>query len=454
MAEQAIASAVERTLANKPMLMSMPNSSALTDLYPSVSNSTSHLVECVNRSGSIRISPNSKLLGATSNFSVSSSLLLYNPTLNISITQPANHIMFDGWGLQAIETLELSFANSLAQNMIISGTALRDLLLYCQSDPEKRNLVFKQCGNSAAGAGVAYASIPLACLINRAQISNTFPLDFSTMNGFLQINITWNNAQKFMMVNSTNPAAAFPTQLTTCELTFCSSAITDAGFGVKNALLSDPMYSYNIPNTWVSPYVYHRDIQANAGAKTELSVTSCPKGQCHGFLLSLVPTTEFQAAANGQTLTYPSSVNLNTLRVQYNGIDLFRADNYQELNAYYRYKHNGDDLSFRYSFYAARVVANHQEMLSKVYFVPFNYNSGLCRSQLHHETLPSYDGATIQIEFTVDTINRIRFDGATPYTPLALATAGAAAAEDYRIEITWLLSSLVEITQSGIDIQR
>lgn len=454
MAEQMISNAVSRVLASKPMMMSHPSSAALTDFYPSVSSATSHLVEAVNRCGSVRLNSNNKTLNSTSNFSISSSLLLYNPTLNLSFTLPANHIVFDGWGLQAIDSFEISFANSLAQNMIISGSALRDLLLYSQCDPEKRQITMRQCGRASTANVVQYASIPLVSLINRAQISNTFPLDFSTFNGFMQFNITWKTPQAFIMVNSTNPGTAFPTQWTTCELVFCSSAITDGGFSIKNSLMMNPLASYNIPETWISNYKYDRSITVGASNTTELTVTSCPKGQCHGFLMSVFPKSEITATANGQTLTYPSGVLLSYLRVQYNGVDLFRANSYQEISAYNRYKHDGDDLSFGYTFYTARNAANVDLMNGQIYFVPFNYHSSLVRSHNHSETLPSYDGASIQIEFSVDTGNREYVDAASPFTTATLATAGAGGAEDYSIEIVWLLSSLVEVTQSGVDIQR
>lgn len=452
-----ISSAVERTLSSKPLMLAHPSSSALSDLYSSVSSSTSHLVETVNRCGAIRVTSNNLSLGATSNYSVSSSLLLYNPVLHLAFSLPANNIVMDGWGLQAIQSIELSFANSLAQNMLISGTALRDVLLFHQSDPEKRKIVLQQCGRANVGAVTVQCAIPLACLINRAQISNTFPLDMSTLNGFLQLNITFNTAQKFIFDIQSNTTPPVTTAWTSNYLTFCSSAINDAGFGIKQALLNDPMAVYSIPNTWIAPYRYNKSIQANAGATTELSVTSAPKGMLQGFLMTVTPSSELAGTADGRTISYPSGVDLSALRVQYNGIDIFRADTPYEIDSYYRYKFDGDNLSFNYLFFRARTpgtAANNDLMEAKVYFVPFDYHSGLVRSQTHVENLPSYDGATIQISFVVNTVNRTYYLPATPWTPASLATAGAAAAEDYTIEITWLLASLVEISESGVDIQR
>ncbi len=447
-----ISEAVQRTLTSKPILMSHPSSLGLTDLYSSVSNSTSHLVETQNKSGATRISANSKALGATSNFSISSSLLNYGFTLNMSVTIPANHILNQGWGLAAIDYIELSFPNSLAQNMLISGTALRDYLLYCQPDNESRSNVLQQCGQAVAGAGTYKCSVPLASLLTRSTVGNSFPIDMAALNSFLQINITFKPAQGFIMVDSTDPAFNPPVQFNTLELVTSSCAILDGGYSVRNALLMDPTSTYNIPTTWVAPYRYVANIDPTGVNLTELSITSCPKGFLNGCLFSVFPTVENTGAANAQTALFPSCVNLSSLQIQYNGQDIYRADSSFEIDSYSRLKHNGDNLGFQYPFYRVRNTANPSRMDARVYFIPFNYNSGLVRDHIHCENLPSYDGATLQFKFSVDeAFNRTYNTAANPYFPAALALGGAL---PFTIEITWLLSALLEVNSSSVDIMR
>lgn len=452
-----IAASVERTLGKAPLLMSHPGSSALSSLYPSVSSCTSHLVETSNASNRYRVNANSITLGATSTFSVSSSYLLYNPCLNLEFTVPANNHVDDGWGLAAINSIEISFASSLCQNLLLTGTAMKSLLLYYSSDPEKRSLVIKQCGEATAGAAVCKASIPLISLINRGQISNTYPQDASCYNGFLQLSVTFNTCEKFIFDNSTNAHPPNVTAWTNCYLTFCQSAILDAGFSVKTALQNSPMSVYSVPTTYATSYKYNKTIDADSGVQTQLTISSAPKGMLTGILLNINPTSELQGSANGQVISYVNGVNLSQLRLEYAGTDIYRADTAKEIDAITRYRFDGDDLSYNFNFHRARNVANanFSQMLGKVYFIPFDYHSGMVRSQNHIENVPSFDGSTLSITFTVDAnAQRSYNDPATPFKVSALATAGAEEPEDYTIEVIYLLNALIEISDSGIDLQR
>lgn len=449
-----IGGAVSRVLSSKPIHLAHPSSAGLSDLYADVSNSSSHLVETVNRNGTIRIAGNNLQLQATTNYIVSSPLLIYNPCLHLSITVPATAVLNDGWGLLAIDTFDLSIPNSLAQNMTLSGSAMLDYLLFCQPDPEKRSIVLRQCGKASVGAGTYTCSIPLAFLINRTTVSNSFPLDMSTMSGFLQINVGWKSARQFMCDNSANGGIVFPTAWNNAVLTFSNSSIMDAGFAIKNALV-DPMTTYNIPEVWVQQYKYNLSIQANSGTTYNQQVTSAPPGMVHGFLMNVKDTNEINGSANGQTALFPSGVNLSSLRVEYSGQDLFRADSPSELESHLRYHFDGDDLSYEAQFYRARVVAQRDKLVGRVYFVPFNYNSSKVRNHSHLENLPPYSGATIDISFTVDpTHNRTYYPIGAPFTETSLPTAGAGGPTNYTIEITWICSALMEINQSSVDIQR
>ena len=448
-----IGQAVERVLSSKPIHLAHPSSAGLTNLYADVTNSSSHLVETVNRNGAIRVASNNLSLSATSNFSVSSSMLVYNPMLIMAVTLPATGVMNDGWGLLAIDTIELSIPSSLAQNMVISGSAMREFLLYSQPDPEKRTDVLRQCGEHSAGAGINRACIPLAFLINRSYISNTFPIDMSTFRGFLQINVTFKSAQAFMTDNSANGGISFPTTFQNLELVFSNSSIADAGFSVRNSL-SQPDVSYNIPQTWLSQYKYHITATPNAGAESTLTVTSAPKGMLQGFLFSVQPTAEIAGGATGTVDLFSSGVSLRTLRVEYNGQDIYRAESLSEIDGYSRYRHDGDNLSYSYSFYLARATNTINLMRSRVYFVPFNYHSSMVRSGHLLENLPSYDGATIQIHFTINSQGRIYTAKADPFSEAVLAVANAGTAQDFTCEVTWLVSALMEINQSSVDLQR
>lgn len=452
---QLVSSAVERVLTTKPILMSHPGASALSDYYASASNASSHLVEAVNRNGAVRVATNNLQLGATSSFSLSTSLLFSNPVLNVELTLPANHYVNDGWAFLAVNNVEISFANSLAQNLIQSGSSMRDVLLYCTPDPQKRALLLQQAGSQSTVAGTIRASIPLGSIVNRGLLSNSYPLDGSTLQGFMQFSVTWNDARRFMMVNSTNPAAAFPTAFTKCELVFSTAAINDAGFAIKNALMSNPLSTYVIPSHYFAPYTYHQNITLNSGNLVEFVTTACPKGILNGILLSIQPTSEIAGAANGRTLLYPNGVPLNSLRVQYNGVDIYRADTPKEIQAYNRFHHNGDDLSFRYkAIRSDRNVANRDLFTGNIYYIPFNYDSSLVRSSHHFENMPSYDGATLSFSFIPDPTGRTVVEEATLLEDQTQLTTGGGAAEDYTIEVVFDLNTLVEINESGTDLQR
>jgi hypothetical protein len=112
--------AVGNVLSSSRLLMAHPGAAKFNQMYASADKSTTNLAEVVNSRGRLRQTANSSNLGARSDFYISSSSVVSDFLLNFSVAVPANGITPYGWGFQAISSIEITYSNSLIQNIIIN----------------------------------------------------------------------------------------------------------------------------------------------------------------------------------------------------------------------------------------------------------------------------------------------------------------------------------------------
>jgi hypothetical protein len=157
--------------------------------------------------------------------------------------------------------------------MVLSGKAMREYLLACCDNQTERNQLIKMAGETqlATTAG-AKASIPIGWLLSNGQGSGRdYPLDFSVLNGPLQIQCNFNAGNTF----TTTSAAAVPGTIaafTDLYVTACTSDLLDGAFSVKRALNMDPNASYNLPAKYLNSTKY--PVSCTPGSEITINIRS------------------------------------------------------------------------------------------------------------------------------------------------------------------------------------
>lgn len=460
-----IDSAVSNVLSSSRLLLKHPGAMKLSEWYPSSSQATTQIAKAVNSNGRLRITSNNLALGASSNFSISSPSLVYGMSLSVVLTTPADsYLGFNGWLFSLIQSIEITVSNSLMSNVVLTGTAMREYMLACCRSREERQILLETAGLVTGVGTAASASIPIGWLLGSGDgLRKDYPLDMSVLNGPIQVMVNWNTSASVIFRNGGAPSAV--AALTSAVLTCCTTDLIDGAFSVRTALMSNPYSSYNIPAKYVSSVRETKTFDIALGVAQELNLNSAPEGMLEAIILFIRPTVE---ATTGDSLNaMPSPVKLKQLRLQYGGQDLFRAESAAEIAHINRMHFNGDDLYYTFGFASALAAgagsaATRTEVGQSVIVIPLSFNSSEVMSGKHVENLPAYGGANLQLSFTVanEAANGISGGGprdiyptATPFCPVSLAVRGAGAAQAYTIEIVYVLSAIVEISNSTVDLQ-
>lgn len=442
--------ALERVLVSKDVLLKHPGQTQIGSWYASPSEAQTHLSEANNSSGRIRVTSNSLSFSASSNFQISASSLVYGLTLNATLTTPANTVIAtSGWLFDCIRSIEFTISNSLISNQIITGPIMREYLLLSCTDEEQRSNLLKMGGEPVAAATQASASIPIAWLLQGGNgLCSHFPLDFSTLNGPFQIQITFNPSS--YILSRTGAAPGTIASFDALNITACTTDIIEPALGVRNALLSNPGMVYPIPCKYFSCVRYVQS--CTIGSLATMNLNSAPAGMLEGIIISVKPSVETSANADG-TVNYAGSCQLSTLRLQYMGVDLFRADSPKELESYYRTRFCGDAKENQWRFQDANTVnaANADLIEGHSYFIPLTYEADAVLSEKKQEHLPSYGGVNLQLSFTPAA--RTQFDtSAGVIFPVALNPRGGAGAQDYNIDIGWMVSAILEVGGGNVNL--
>lgn len=343
MVDQAAAS----VLANHEILMASPAASKLNSFYPNPSESECTIAQAVCNSGQLFIQSNSKQIGGSCDFMVSTPNILDCPQLLMSFKMPGitdaakstisnqvrdvakdaywctNH---DGWGFDLIDRLEVSFANSNISNLQIQGHAMRDWsLLQCKNADERKQML------RIAGAGKTWsrdkdvtlsACIPISFLFMRSAggVKGGFGIDGRVLNGpitfqfhFKQIRYAispvvsvydrgampsrYDQAEPYNDPNLTGnaqypawtrPSGSLPTSFSQLELTMRTYQLMDGTFSVSKALEANPSLIYSIPSLWMNTYSQTVDIDAVTGAGA-ININSVPAGMVQAIIVRARP---------------------------------------------------------------------------------------------------------------------------------------------------------------------
>lgn len=459
--DQAVASVLSRS----KLKLSHPGASQLHEFYAAPSNCTSHLAESVQNYHRVRIAANNLNLNSQTTFTISTSSLVSSLWLHVTLAAGTGFkIPHDGWLFDAINTIEITFSNSLLQNMVLPGSALRDYMLLTCKDRWDREDMLKLAGVGAYNT-VASASMPIGHLLaNAAYQTGTFPIDFSVLNGPVLIQFNWNPAYKFV-VKGSNPFVP-PTAWATCQITGMTTDLVDSSFAVKSAMAQNPMLIYSTPCKYLNSIPYNLS-NVNVGALQTINLQSAPAGMLSAIILNIRPagntddtggpptvtSSDWFGIADGTALIHSESVQLSTLTLTYGGQNIVDCRSAAEIRAMYTAAFCGDDLS--YDVRSCRQAGTDNTFGQQVYHtncvvIPFGYDNRGIFSQKLVENLPGYAGASMQLSFTVaqGTISA----NATPYTDAAdpnVIQNGL----PYVVQVTYVIEGLFEVSQGTVDLQ-
>jgi hypothetical protein len=463
--------AVANVLSGSRLLLAHPGAAKFNQLYATPDMSTTNLAETVNSRGRLRQESNSKTVGGRSDFYLSSSSLVSDIILTFSITlNDAAQFTLAGWGFDAINAVECTYANSMIQSLHVNGAVIREYLLLTCKDKTARERLLRNAGLNASGNGaVLHASIPLPFLNQNAGGNNSnYPLDFSVLNGPMTITIIWNNSNQFLHSSANGAAPVAINAFTEVYLSAQTSDLQDGNFSVKKAMNMNPSLVYSIPAKYLNTISYTIN-NLNTGAVQSLNLNSAPSGMLSAIILSIRP----QSWKDGSVRNFfGSSVDLSQLRLLYGGQALYQFNSYQEGCAF-DFMNYGDSLEYDepFSFMsgtapAAGAIGESDDgvykrvMKSRVYHIPFCHNARKVFREHLTENLPSYSGATLQLEFTVAP-NKIQHallqkpaaDYDLTYYPETPVSYAVPTGVNYVVDIMYVIEGLLEISNGTVDLQ-
>lgn len=441
----------------KKLALNNPGGVLLSSWYPSEYNTEHHIADAVNSAGKIRISSNNLNLGATSNFTISSSELVYGIALNCALTTPAASIInSQGWFFSLINTVEFTISNSTMGNQVLTGLSMRELLLAACANREQREMLLSAAGNVTAAATAARATIPLGWMLQQwyVGLGGQYPIDMATISGSIQVNITFNSSTS--IVTRTGAAPEAITAFTDLTLTTLSTQILKPVFSVRQAMIKDPSLKYSIPGKYLSYTRYTQSI--TPGTPTTLQIASAPLGELQAIILTVKPVAELTATTDGAVL-YPGSCRLSTLRLEYSGQVIYQANSYQEHLHYMKQKFQGDDKTYRYAYGESNssAAASRDLVESQVLIIPLCYDGQEVMTNKKIEYLPGYSGSVLSLTLTVASTTapevgaRSTYDAsASPYFPTPTNPQGGGGAQDYIVECLFLMNSVLVIDSSTV----
>jgi len=459
-------------LSSKRVLMRAPAAHLLTPFYASPETITTRIAEATSSRGRYRQSSNSKSFSGGANFSLSGSSIQRNFALHASVTVLANTNLRAGWLLSAIKDSQITFSNSLMQNINLSGLSMAQVLLLLCKNPEEREKLLLQAGRPNNGvAGTYFGSIPIGNLVLAAGSASGMPIDASTLNGPMNILVNFNRYTAFIS-KITNGAVAMPTAFQTLELSLESTDLLSSAFSIRNALSygagpDGSQLSYNIPTTyWNSVRLNIPAFPVTGGVEKHLQLSSIPAGMLKVIVLTIKPALQYEGAnneADGNADKYNGvfgSVNLSSLKVTFGGTTLYQANSASEIESNTRACFDGDDLSYQFNDakYAAASasIAEQSRYSGRVIAIPLCYDGCEAIRGMHLENLPSYSGSNLELSFSVEEVGRTHRVAATPFLETLVPLTAVEVANtpvDWIVEACYGLSAIMEISNGAIDLQ-
>ena len=441
------------TVNTSEVIVRHPGSQVEGFIYPSKADSAVSLARVDNVGGKVRVTSNSLSMAATSNFTISSSDILYGLCLNAQLTVPASNVISAaGWLFSLIQRIEVVYPNSASPSLNISGQALLEYMLAtCQTEPQRIRLL-QTAGMPAAAGSSPKASIPMWWLLGSAlgTSGNSYPLDMSTLTGSsIQINITFYPSTYIICRTGAVPSAAL-VAFDALYMTGSTTTLDNKALGVRPLLMADPYVSYPLHGKGIQGTTYNLTFALDA-AQT-INLQSAPDAGLNAIILSIKPAAEYSANGDG-TSNYLGSVPISQVQLTQGGDILFQANNRQEYLSHLREMVGGDELLYRYAWDSANSsAAAAQDLVEQgVNIIPFNFHAKQVLTHKLVENMASYSNRSLQLQFT-PTARSVYDASASPFYASTLAPRSGSGSQAYIIEVIYITTALLDIDSSGVRI--
>lgn len=468
---EAIDGAVADVLSSKRLKLVHPGDGKLTQEYATPADTTSILAEAVTHRGQYRVASNNLALGAQSNFILSTSAIIANPMLVFSIQAPIDgYFSHEGWGFDMITSIEITYANSLMQNMIIRGDILKEYAKLCCCSKDEREQMLRQAGRlSVNTTGETHtAAVPLSFLnYNTSGKRGSWPTDASVLAGPIQIFINWvsqaGSARIFVDSNMAVLPANLPTAVIGAEITCTTITLQRAAFGVKDAMMRDRSLVYSIPSRYLSIVNESRTVINNIQSPININLNSAPAGMLEAILIYAAPNDPSIAGmapfpddwVTGGTVKrkHGGSLRIDSLDLQFGSQDLIRYRNREEMLGF-----NRDCFSDSLQYYENIILPGlppatlaYTQVSSDILVLPLVHNGkGVFNGHIN-EHVPSYGGS--QLQLTLQFSNESGEITPAPGNAFGPEDGTAVIGTSIQIWIGYIISSIFEISQGTADLQ-
>jgi len=445
---------ISDVLSSQSFLAKHPGSTQLgSDIYSSSVNSTSEIMQRQRYSGQYVSNANQLNFGSQSTFFITPGSVMNSILLSAQVVLPRYTRAPDLWLLHAIDSVEMVISGSSSiQSLKINGRTHLEMIM-ATLDSKKLQLLRKSNPyiNLQAAGDTVNASVPLHLFFSSAEMKALFPLDTSTLQSQIILNVRWKQNYQIFTGDGTN-AVALPNAFNNLYMRVADQVQINNNFALSNELRKDHQLIYSLPGSYIQSFsqVVNVGGVGPGSGDSLVNLTSMPSGQLQCILAS-VREIQYEGSNSTQSLIQPFA-DFESVRVVYNGIELYRADSREEMqlmNACMTDKDNG--INFKWTNHFAPVAANPpvQYNASPVVIIPFaNEISQVLRDRRHEHT-KDYSGSSIQFFFTVS--SGVKY--ATDTTLITSNTSIANNTGDYRLNFTFVNAALYEISQQTVSLE-
>lgn len=445
---------ISDVLASQAFLAKHPGQTQLgSDIYSSAANATSEIIQRQRYSGQYVSNANQLQFGSQSTFFLTPGSVMNGIILSAEVSLPRYSRAPDLWLLHAIESVELVISGSSSiQSLKVNGRTHLEMVM-ATLDSKKLQLLRKACKFiDAQGAGVTVkASVPLHLFFSSAEMRALFPLDTSTLQSQIIINVRWKQNYQIFSGDDTN-AVSLPASFNDLYMRVSDQVQINNNFALSNELRKDPQLIYSLPGTYIQSFSQVVFVSAVGGASSEsqVNLTSMPSGQLQCILAS-VRSIALEGSSGTQTLIRPFA-DFESVRVVYNGIELYRADSKQEMqlmNACMTDKDNGINFNWTNHQLATASTSVVEYNASPVVIIPFSNEISQVLRDRRHEHTKDYSGSSIQFFFRVS--NGVSYANNNNLVTSNLINPNPAG--DYRVNFTFVNSALYEVSQQTVSLE-
>ena len=441
---------VEQLLSTSRLLLNHPGQAQMgSDLYSNVHNSQIEMIRRQAYHGRYKASANSMTLGGSSTFYLQPGTIFNQIYIAGELAVPLHGRMASGWLLKAVDQLNIVVSgNSSIQNLQISGEAHFCAVMATCANSEKRDAIINASPYvSGAAAGSYWGAMPLVLPWSGPELRGIFALDSSTLQSQIAITIRWKPAYMVVAGDTTNDiSAGLPNAFNDLYLRAVQVEMLDQQFALSNELASKPALTYSIPSLYYQSFEIQVD--NSIGTEWSVSLTSMPRGMLQAILVSFIPN-EWKGTSGTQSYLHNYGVDFDSMRMLYNGQELFRYEHREEGDLLQCLKEDGGDGEFHVlNKNTAIAAATTQRVRQKIMIIPFCNEISQVLRERRHEHTKDYSGSSLQLYGTVATANR----AATNY--IDEGNAGIVnPSSDYTLTVTYVLNSLVEINQRSVSLE-